>query len=443
MTEPVLYPYQITGAEWLTKNPRALLSDEMGLGKSAQAIRACDMLGLNDILIIAPASVVLNWRAEFEKFSPRYRDQSPIDGHMRVVTVSYEHISKNLLHYAMAKWDVVICDEAHYLKNPTATRTKDLLGVGGVVHRADRFWLLTGTPMPNNASELWVMLFTFGKTKLGFEAFVDRYCHSVQIHPKRRQVTGTKTEMIPELRALMHSFSLRRTKDEVLTDMPDLTIGDIFIRHDECTLQFPPEVFEQMKLEQKILFDKFEIGGIREDQTEAEVLASLTALAPSVSTLRRYFGMQKAQAVALRLTQELEDHAYDKLIIFAVHHDVIDLLAKHFNNPAIITGSTPQPKRQAEIKRFQNDPNCQVFIGNIGAAGTGITLTAAHHVVFVESDWVPGNNAQAMMRAHRIGQLKNVLVRFVTLHDSIDEKINRVLKRKSREIALMLNPDLQ
>lgn len=439
--EPQLYHYQEIGASWLTDGQFRLLCDEAGLGKSAQAITATDILELGNILVVSPATVCENWRREFDKFSLRYRERDLFADDHRAVVVSYDFLTRNLGRFTNQKWDVLILDESHYCKNPETARTRAIFGKGGVVRNADRIWCLSGTPAPNNAAELWVLLYTFGQTKLGYEAFIEEYCDTVQVHTHRRQIVGTKPHKIFEVRAMLAPIMLRRMKREVLPQLPDITISDIFVEAN--TDNFPADMREKLERERAALLEKLGLFGIEDTKSERELLAILEGTAQSVSSLRRYNGIQKAQACGLMLSQELADQLYDKLIIFAIHHDVIELLSRHFEGCAVLTGGMTASHKQKEIDRFQNDPKCKVFIGNIIAAGTGITLTAAHQVVFVEADWVPGNNAQAMMRAHRIGQLKNVTVRFVSIANSIDEKITRILQRKSRELALLLNPEIQ
>jgi SNF2 family DNA or RNA helicase len=124
-------------------------------------------------------------------------------------------------------------------------------------------------------------------------------------------------------------------------------------------------------------------------------------------------------------------------VIFAIHRDVIENMRvglRQFGAVCLYGGTDPE-KRQKNIDRFQNNPKCRVFIGNIHAAGTAITLTAAHHVTFIEQDWVPGNNAQAVMRCHRIGQENPVSVRFIVLDGTLDAKIGYILKRKTADLT--------
>ena len=137
------------------------------------------------------------------------------------------------------------------------------------------------------------------------------------------------------------------------------------------------------------------------------------------------------------MVNDMIEGGVDKIVLFCVHKDVINSLERELKHHHAVTlyGGTPAAKRQNRVTRFQNDKACKVFIGQVQAAGTAITLTASHHVLFVESSWVPAENAQASMRCHRIGQTKPVNVQFVSIANSIDQRIQRALMRKTKDLA--------
>lgn len=437
-----LYPYQETGAEWLSRTPHAILGDQMGLGKSAQVIRALDTLRYTRALVICPASLKTNWVREFKKFSSRSWeidaiDRTNEDANPLSQVVSYDYAMRNQERLAAREWDAVIADEAHYLKEPKAKRTGAVLGARGLIHRAKCFWALTGTPAPNHAAELWTLLYTFGVTPLSYEQFVMRYCNAFATNYGRFQITGTKRDMIPELKVMLAKVMLRRLTDDVL-DLPPFHFGTLYV--DPAQVRLAPDT--EAKLKEELLRMEEALGDLSAIlEMGGDPIMILTGLAQSVSTLRRYSALQKVESTAEVICEEFEARAYEKIIIFAIHHDAIELLRERLAKfrPAAVTGKTPNQNRQAEVDRFQKDPRCQVFLGNIMAAGTGLTLTAANHVLFLEQDWVPGNNAQAASRARRIGQGKPVFVRTVCLRDSIDEKISGVIARKTRELLELLS----
>lgn len=459
MTE-ILFPYQKEGATWLTRKKYALLADEMGLGKSAQVVTACDQVLELPILILGPAVGRIQFAREFAKFSTRTLNicvlltaaQASGISSADVVICSYDLAQMPSVFSALCarRWKVLALDEVHFLKAVGARRTNAVFGDGGLIHKSDRVWCLSGTPAPLHPGELWVMLYTLGVTKMDFEAFQDRYTTGKDIEVSaghwKRKVTGGRNA--PELRALLAPFMLRRKKEDVMTDLPPIRYNDVTVE---------PAPVDNFKW--SLYFDNYLSYGARarsvfsEDMAKAEVkLKTLTdglgmgtdsmkileglAGRPEIKSLRRWVGLQKVGSVVELIKSELENNAYDKIVLFAVHRDVIEELEiglKKFG-AAKIYGGTPPAKRDKLVQRFQNDPKCRVFIGQVQAAGTAITLTAAAEVAMVEADWTPGNNAQAVMRVHRIGQTRKVNCRFFQL-PGYDERIQRVLKQRTRTLT--------
>ena len=412
-----LFPYQVEGAKFLATVKRGLLADEMGLGKSAQAFAACRELGAKSILVVCPASLCENWKREFERFWPEFAG---------TLCVASYNKSDRLL-----RGDVLILDEAHYLKTKTAKRTQAILGekcdgVGGLVSCATNVFLLTGTPTPNNPSELWPLLRAVmpssieaptktGKLKpMAYWTYVNRFCVTQDTGFGLKIIKGKN---LNELKTRIAPYILRRKKDEVLKDLP-------------------PIRFDTLALEGKARWP------FAEDKAVAEALAQdgvagLKAVAPHVAQLRRVTGMAKAQA-AVDWIKEWFDGGGGKLVVFAHHRDVVNLISREFD-AATVTGDTPVDTRQREVDDFQNNPGCKIFVGQIQAAGTGLTLTASSDVLFVESSWVPAENEQAAMRVHRIGQRNACTVRFAMLAGSIDEDIQKAVMRKSQDIARLFS----
>lgn len=444
----MLFPYQLIGAKWLSEKNFALLADEMGLGKSAQSIRAADTLFAKRILIVCPAVARRTWLQEFVKFSNARRSFYIIESRELSEPLKDKSVicSFDLVDVVPSDetFDVLIIDEAHYLKSISAKRSKLILGKQGLVHRAKRVWALTGTPAPNHAGELWPLLYVFGATPLPYDGFVEKFCTTIQT-ARGPKIIGNKSENIPVLRHLLSKIMLRRKKEDVMKELPPITYADITVEPGLVDIGtqssfvqycYPPERIHELnrilELEKKMVEE-----ATRHTHLGAEGVKVLEALAKSVSTLRRYNGLQKVEAVADIIEEELTFGAYDKVVVFAIHRDVIEALRVRLSKFGAVTlyGGTDPEKRDKHVKSFQNNPKTRVFIGNIQAAGTNITLTAAHNVVFVEQEWTPGNNAQAAMRCHRIGQTKPVFVRVVSLSDSLDQRVNQVLKRKTRDLT--------
>lgn len=452
-----LYPYQIEGADWLATQTHALLADEMGLGKSAQAIRAADIISAKRIFVICPAALRVNWEREFTKFSKLSRTftvcmdmKSKFSLSCSVIS-SYDLVTLNKKDY-LNSWDLLILDEAHFLKNHTAKRTKAIFGKEGVVRHAKRVWALTGTPAPNHAAELWPLLYTFGKTPLTYDEFLTRYC-SYYVTPHRtKQVTGLKKEHLPELKKTLESVMLRRKKEDVMKELPPIRFSEITVAPSPVDIdiqssfvQYIFPVDRREELRKKLLFEMDYLKKITSMPAGHDAMRALEAISSSISTLRRYAGLQKVPAVIEMVKGELESRAYEKIVIFAIHRDVIESLRVGLIRYGTVTlyGGTDPGTKQRNVDRFQANPMVRVFIGNIQAAGAGINLTVAHQVLFIEQSFVAGENAQASFRCHRIGQTKPVSVRFVSLNNSIDQKVTTLLRRKTRDLAALFDKQIQ
>jgi SWI/SNF-related matrix-associated actin-dependent regulator 1 of chromatin subfamily A len=438
----ILFPYQKEGARWLAGRTHALLADEPGLGKSAQAIVAADSASAARILVVCPATARENWTREWSKFGSPQRTASS------VTICSYNFLTqseKNLQDLCSKPFDLVIADESHFAKNPAALRTQALYG--RLAHRTKRLWALSGTPTPNHAAELWPMMRTFGATTLTYQDFVARYCTSYSLQ-NRLHITGTAD---PEsIRTLLAPWMKRRTVSEVMPDLPRMLFHDHFVEatplsDDELREYFVGDLTTHQVegLRQKIEHEKELLTVAGPAYRDEEIQNRLERLYDYTSSLRKWVGASKMAGVAELVAEELEAGAYDKIVLWAVHTVCVVKLAERLAefNPVVIYGDTPQKWRQARIDQFNNDPTCKIFIGNIQAAGTAINLPAAHEEIFCEYSWVPSDNLQAAKRCHRAaaGVRRPVRVRFAVLPGGIDEVVLRVVRRKTRELAAIYN----
>lgn len=422
------FPYQIAGAEFLASRKVALLADEPGLGKSLQAIRACDAVNASNVLIVCPASVVGNWRGEIAKFR---------QGNWSAYVTSFEAASGRDFDYLMGcRFDVLIIDEAHYAKSVTAKRTVALYGFTGedgletapaLVNRADAVWLLSGTPMPNNPAELYTHLRALAPERIlsertgkvwSIHQFVNGYCQTKH-NGFSLQIVGARNEA--KLHAKLDGFMLRRRQADVLKDLPEMRFGEVWLDGDLSAL--PPADVDMVRL----ALDK---GGFD----------ALKDIAGHVAVLRRMTGTAKLPgAIAWVKDWLASTEPTRKIVLFAHHKDVVAGIVKAFPSFAVIDGSKSQVQRDTAVKRFQTDPLARGFIGQNTAAGVGITLTAASDMLVLEPSWVPAENDQIVKRIHRIGQKASCLVRFAVIAGSIDEDIQRAALRKLRMIEKVID----
>jgi len=449
------YPYQLEGARRIAKTGRALLADRMGLGKSAQAVLAADMLGALNVTVICPATVRWNWLREFERFSPMDRpavavstakDEVPPDG---LVVCSYDLAAKPAVHAALLarRTDMLILDEAHYLKERDTNRTKRILlgddGVEPLVREVKHVVCITGTPAPNDVSELWPMLaavfpevIDHGGKPASFSRFVKAFCRARIDRWGGLKITGNRN--VPELKRRLARIMIRRSLEDVGMQLPPLRYEDVTVEQGPVDLvAFFPKLALKEARDEFHAQDNAMAAMLTTAETEDAALEMLQAANGSTSTVRRYVGLSKVQAAAEIALSELITGGVDKMVIFAIHLDVILQLQeklKHLGS-RIIFGGTSERRRNRYIDQFQNSNLLRVLICNITAAGVGITLTAANEVLFVESSFVPANNAQAAMRCHRIGQRRPVRVRFLSLANSVDEHVQKIVRRKTQQLT--------
>ena len=419
----MIYPYQQAGAEWLAARRTAFLADEMGLGKTVQAIRGADIIGAKKILVICPAVARIQWAREFERWQTISRDVFPwvknqsfsrITDH-DVTICSHEALVNRLLARTLCRpWDLVVVDEAQAFKTNTAKRTIALYGRGSILAEGKRVWLLSGTPMPNHPGELWTHLHTLFGDSRPYHEFLNRYCIVVAGDYGPR-IMGSRN--VSELKERLRPHILRRRATEVLKDLPPITFGHVAIRVSSANAH----AVDLLALQ---------IGTLDPE-------ALLANGSEHIAAIRRTIGELKAPIVAELILGELTADPKQKLVCFAWHLGVLDKIEEQCRVLGVvrIDGSTTPVARQKAIDSFQDNPETRLFLGQIKACSTAITLTAAHHVVLAEASWTPGDNVQAAKRCHRIGQTRPVLARFVTLDGTIDDAVNRVLARKARMLT--------
>lgn len=451
MTESLL-PYQEIGAKFLAERKGALLADAMRLGKSAQAIVAADTVKAASILVLCPAIARVNWAREFDKFSPRSRvcdvilsGKQALNPEAHATICSYDLLQNGALFAVLhsRKWDVLILDEAHYLKSITADRSKLVLGKDGLVHRAKHIWALTGTPAPNHAAELYPLLRVLGGYSGAFDAFVSKFCTGKNT-PYGFRINGTKNE--DELKALLAPVMLRRTKAEVRPELPKTQYSDIVVEPGEIDVGELEQAFsgyisdprgwegltEDVETTRALVAAQFDAA-----KTEEEKLAILSAMVTKTAMLRRYTGLLKVPAIVELVKAELLG-GLSKIVLFGVHRAVIEKLRDGLSDFGAVTlyGGTPPMKRERHLRAFNEDKHTRVFVANIQACGVAISLAnGASDAIFVESDWVPMNNAQAAARIDGPHKTETNFVRFAALAGSLDEHVTRTLARKTRELA--------
>lgn len=433
-----LFQYQGVAADIMAVRDRFGLHDEMGIGKTATSIGAVNRTNSTRGWVVAPAMLRENWIKEFKKFSTYdlrlCKGQNIHDfvawsrGRFDVLITSYELATKWRKEFAKRGefLDFIIFDEAHYLKNSEANRTREMLGSDAcgddcLLEWAVHAWHVTGTPMANDPMDIYTFLRFAKAIHMSPNEFVRTFFDSKMSTYGIRNCV--KAEMVSLLQELIYNNSIRRTHQDVGMWLPAIWMQEVLVDGDDREIM--ALIAEYPGLEQAII-DAIEQGG----------LSFLDA--QHIATLRRLVGKAKMVPYAQMLKWEMDSGAA-KRVVFGIHTEPLEYIHrymnKHGHNFVLVNGSTPERERQEAVTRFMNDPTCTGFIGNIKVAGVGLTLVESSEIDMFESDWSPAGNAQAIKRVHRYGQRNDVRARFITLAKSIDEAVNRVVAGKTAAIA--------
>lgn len=448
-----LMPFQKAGIAYALDRVGTLIGDDMGLGKTVQAVGYANVLGAKRILVVAPASVLMNWRNEIAKWQVgglpitiiRPGSTLAADAAGWVVT-NYDIVGRYEAQLKANEWDLVVLDEAQYLKTRTAKRTKLLLGGRGAGEpvQAKRKLLLTGTPIMNRPAELFPLIhYLDPKRWPTWTTFARRYCAG-QRTSYGFDASGASN--LDELNArLRETVMVRRLKADVLTELPAKRRQVLTMEAtDLATIAaIKDEVQTYDRLEAAQADATYEMQAAEAAGDDGAYRAAVAKLKSAQSVAFSEMARVRHAVAVAKLPTVLEhlEQTEGKIIVFAHHKDVVDgLMAALTKHGAVkITGETPADKRQGIVEQFQRDPSIRFFVGNIKAAGIGITLTASSHVVFAELDWTPSAISQAEDRAHRIGQKDNVLVQHIVLDGSLDSRMAKLVIEKQEVIEQALD----
>ncbi|MHB1733454.1 MAG: SNF2-related protein [Ferrimicrobium acidiphilum] len=394
---------------------------------------------IHSALIVCPLSVALNWRGEAAKWLVRDLSVGVATSkefpETDIVIAHWGILAKHIDVLRDRKWDLIALDEAHYAKNPKAKRTQAIFGGRDMEALTARHKLaLTGTPIPNRPIELYPLLKWLAPKQFdNWFNYATQYCAAYKTQ-YGWVVSGASN--LDELQEKLRTIMIRRLKKDVLTELPDKTRQVILLDADTPELRAVLHSEEMAKKETEVAVTRARIDvelakaqSPEEYKKAVDALHSAQGLAfTEISRVRHETALAKIPQV-LGHVKDILDNEGQKIVIFAHHRDVIDQLregleaddsdAPGVETVSIMGGDAPE-ERQAAIDSFQNDPSTRVFLGSIGAAKEGITLTAADISIFAELDWVPGNISQAESRIHRMGQRNSVLIQHLLVDGSID-----------------------
>lgn len=418
------FPYQVAGIEFMKWKKRCLNADEPGTGKTIQIAGLINETDVKRVLVLCPASLRLNWIQELEKWVFRELE------HVEIVSYDSAWRKRYFGKLMDSRFDMVVMDEAHYLKNEGSKRSKAALALSANV---ERVVLLTGTPVMNRPRDVYMLLKIVRPGMFPeFLPFATRYCQAYlqeisfwDSWAKKRRIkkiwNTDGASNLEELQDILRStVMIRRLKSEVLPQLPKKIRQIVTVPIDKSK-----DIKEESEIWEKLCK---EIG-------YEEALKRLTTggsvMLEEMAKARQKIALTKASHVLDYVTNLLE--SIDKVVVFAHHRAVVDALMDGFSDyaPVRFVGGMSEKAKDASVRAFQNDPDTRVFVGNIQAAGVGITLTAASTVVFAELAFVPSLMSQAEDRCCRIGAVSDsVHVQHIVLDGSLDVHLAKMLVQK-------------
>ncbi len=428
-----LRDYQLIGYQWLARLAQwgvgACLADDMGLGKTVQALALLlDRAPQGPALVVAPISVAMNWQAEVARFAPTlkvrayHNNRSLADlGAFDIVIASYGMLQSDSAAFAAQHWHSVVLDEAQVIKNAATKRSQAAMAL-----TADFKMIASGTPVENHLGELWNLFRFINPGLLGSkERFAERFANPIE--------RGEKSAK-QHLKKLIQPFILRRTKTQVLSELPSRT---------EITLQV------ELSEEERHLYEALrqeavdKIANMNPAEGKAmQVLAEITKLRRFCCNPQLVLKNAKQTVTSSKLSvfaetvAELLDNKH-KALVFSQFVDHLAIIRKHLDQAGIayqyLDGSTPPLERKKRVDAFQAGEG-DIFLISLKAGGTGLNLTAADYVIHLDPWWNPAVEDQASDRAHRMGQLRPVTIYRLVVQDTIEEKI-LALHAQKRDLA--------
>jgi non-specific serine/threonine protein kinase len=446
--DPILRPYQASGFQWLNYlhdvGWGGILADDMGLGKTIQTLSFLQHLkekkGKLLALVVCPTTLLFNWQNELKKFTPSLsfmihhggtRNKAKLsDQSVEVIITTYGTLRSDIKNFVEVKFDYVILDESQAIKNPTSKVTK----AACLLDAANKL-CLSGTPLQNNTFDIYAQMNFLNPGMLGsVEYFKHNFSMPIDKFDEKEQKE--------HLRKFVFPFILRRTKEQVAKDLPEKQEMVLYCEMGAAQRK----IYEAYRNDYR---DKL-MGLVEEKGVQKAQLSILQGLmklrqicdSPAIIKDESY----PNESVKLEeLTREIvENISQHKALVFSQFLGMLGLIREALTKLGIdheyFDGSSTIQEREKAIDRFQNDPNCRVFLISLKAGGVGLNLTAADYVYIVDPWWNPAVEQQAIDRTHRIGQTKNIFAYRMICNDTVEDKILKLQDRK-RSLAKELISD--
>ena len=448
--------YQKTGYKWLRVLDKykfgGILADDMGLGKTLQIIAVIleskkeskeEGKEFLPSIVVSPSSLTLNWKNEIEKFAPSLKSMV-IRGSLKerkdlinkiqendVIITSYDLLKRDIDLYIEKNinFRYIIADEAQYIKNSNTQNARSLKDLNGETRFA-----LTGTPIENSLAELWSIFdYIMPGYLFGYAKFKREY--------ETRIVKDQDEDVMKRLKTMIEPFILRRTKKEVLTELPDKTIT---VMKSEMEGEQEKLYLSYLAQTKKEIMQEIETQGF--EKSQIKILSLLTRLRqicchPSLF-IENYQGESSKLNQALQLIEDGISSGH-KILLFSTYTSMFDIIEKKLKEMNInyykLIGSTKVDERIKMVDEFNKNPDIKIFLISLKAGGTGLNLTGADFVIHYDPWWNISAENQATDRAYRIGQKNNVQVYKLITKNSIEEKINELQEKKAALIDNVLD----
>jgi SWI/SNF-related matrix-associated actin-dependent regulator 1 of chromatin subfamily A len=422
--------HQKEAIEKLLKNDKFILADDMGLGKTTSTVIASLESGSKKTLIICPASLKINWEREIKNYTDKtvyicegkkFEDADYIITNYDILKNFHDPKDKENSILLKSKFDLVVIDEAHYVSNAQAQRTKIIMDL---TKNIKKLWLLTGTPMTSRPMNYYnILKLIDSPVSQNWMAYAIRYCNGYQFRVGSKKVWNvTGASNLEELRDRTSRQILRRLKTDVL-DLPDKIMTPVYLRL-------------KSRLYEGLMGEYYDWYNNRQDESK-----SLSVQFTKLMKVRQVLAEEK-----ISHTIELAENIIEqgkKVIIFSNFTEPLKKIHEHFGKKSVyLDGSTTKPARQDAVDKFQESDKIQVFCGNIKAAGVGLTLTAAEACIMNDLSFVPAEHSQAEDRAYRYGQKNTVSIYYPIFENTIEGVIYDILDRKKKIIGTVMG-DLQ
>lgn len=430
-----LRDYQIEGFEFFNTlanyNFGGILADEMGLGKTVQTLAFLLFKKGKRSIVITPTSLIFNWKNEFEKFTPdiklgiAYGNKITREKILEnineydVILTSYGTYKNDIDKYDNLKFDFCIIDEAQNIKNPDSIITNAIKKINAEVKFA-----LTGTPVENNLMELWSI----------FDFVMPGYLYSKH---KFEKIFANSDKNSSQLKNLIKPFMLRRTKKEVMDELPD-----------KIEQKFYVELEKEHKRAYKSFVNLIKRRILENNEDNITVFSYLTKLrqlsiAPEI-IVKNYKGKNSKLEILMNI---IKSNKTRKILVFSQFTKVLDLIGNRLNEENIsysyIDGKIDAKKRLELVEEFNNTDKNKVFLISLKAGGTGLNLTSASMIIHFDPWWNPAVEDQASDRAHRIGQKNVVDVIKLISKDTVEEKVIEMQEIKKDLIDDIINSNLE